>query len=56
MKGKHEKGVGGAGEEVWKEGTGGWVGLSGGSACERAGKEYRRREMLSGVVQSSHRI
>lgn len=25
MKGKHEKGVGGAGEDVWKEGMGGGV-------------------------------
>ena len=46
----------GAGEEVWKQGNervseGGREGAS-----EGAGKEYRRWEMLSGVVQSSHRI
>lgn len=35
------------------EGANEWVSEGG---CERAGKEYRRWEMLSGVVQSSHRI
>lgn len=55
MKGKHVNGVGGEEQEVWQERGKEGVGVHEGG-CERTGEQCKLYEMLSGVVQSSHRI